>query len=76
MPTDIRSDVIKRKQNATEKPGEDMKLQTNKLHLSIKLLFLCEQQNPLPSWTMASSFTGFLDHTQKRNTLGRTLLDE
>ena len=27
-------------------------------------------------WTMASSFTRFLDHTQRRTTVGRTYLDE
>ena len=29
-----------------------------------------------PHWAMASSFTGFLDHTQRRTTVGRTPLDE
>ena len=29
-----------------------------------------------PQWTMASSFTRFLDHTQRRTTFGRTPLDE
>ena len=29
-----------------------------------------------PQWTMASSFTRFLDHTQRRTTIGRTPLDE
>ena len=29
-----------------------------------------------PHWTMASSFTRFLDHTQRRTTVGRTPLDE
>jgi hypothetical protein len=29
-----------------------------------------------PQWAMASSFTTFLDHTQRRTTLGRTPLDE
>jgi len=29
-----------------------------------------------PQWDMASSFTKFLDHTQRRTTVGRTLLDE
>ena len=31
---------------------------------------------PLPQWAMASSFTRFLDHTQRRTTVGRTPLDE
>ena len=29
-----------------------------------------------PQWVMASSFTRFLDHTQRRTTVGRTPLDE
>jgi len=29
-----------------------------------------------PQWAMASSFTRFLDHTQRRITVGRTFLDE
>ena len=29
-----------------------------------------------PQWATASSFTMFLDHTQRLNTLGRTPLDE
>jgi len=29
-----------------------------------------------PQWTRASSFTGFLDHSRRRNTVGRTSLDE
>ena len=29
-----------------------------------------------PQWTMASSFTRFLDHTQRRTTIGMTPLDE
>ena len=29
-----------------------------------------------PHWAMASSFTRFLDHTQRRTTVGRTPLDE
>ena len=29
-----------------------------------------------PTWAMASSFLRFLDHTQPRTTVGRTLLDE
>jgi hypothetical protein len=30
----------------------------------------------LPQWARASSFTRFLDHTQRRTTVGRTPLDE
>ena len=29
-----------------------------------------------PQWDMATSFTKFLDHTQRRTTVGRTPLDE
>jgi len=29
-----------------------------------------------PQWAMASSFTRFLDHTQRHTTVGRTSLDE
>ena len=29
-----------------------------------------------PQWAMASPFTRFLDHTQRRTTIGRTPLDE
>jgi hypothetical protein len=29
-----------------------------------------------PQWARASSFTKFLDHTKRRNTVGRTPLDE
>ena len=29
-----------------------------------------------PTWAMTSSFMRFLDHTQRRNTVGRTPLDE
>ena len=36
-------------------------------------LFLTKQP---PQWAMASSFTRFLDHTQRRTTVGRTPLDE
>ena len=31
---------------------------------------------PLPQWATASSFPRFLDHTQRRTTVGRTPLDE
>jgi hypothetical protein len=32
--------------------------------------------NTPPQWAMTSSFTRFLDHTQRRTTVGRTPLDE
>ena len=37
-------------------------------------LFVCGAT--APQWAMASSFTRFLDHTQRRTTVGRTPLDE
>jgi len=40
-----------------------------------RYLFVCFWRNSL-HWARASSFTGFLDHTQRRKTLGRTPLDE
>jgi hypothetical protein len=36
------------------------------------LFFFCNS----PQWARASSFTSFLDHTQRRTTVGRTPLDE
>ena len=38
------------------------------------IFFLCNR--PPPQWARASSFTKFLDHTQRRTTVGRTPLDE
>ena len=38
-------------------------------------VFLLTQQPP-PQWAMAPSFTRFLDHTQRRTTVGRIPLDE
>ena len=41
------------------------------------LLFVCLFVWPnSPQWAMASSFTKFLDHTQRHTTVGRTPLDE
>jgi hypothetical protein len=49
-------------------------------HISIGLYTLpClffAQQSPSPPPARASSFTNFLDHTQRRTTVSRTLLDE
>ena len=42
--------------------------------VSFCLLFVFWRNNP--QWAMASSFTRFLDHTQRRTTFGRTPLDE
>ena len=44
-----------------------------------KRCFYClfsAQQPPPHQWAMASSFTRFLHHTQRRTTVGRTPLDE
>ena len=38
-------------------------------------LFVCFWRDS-PQWARASSFTGFLDNTQRRTTVGRTPLDE
>jgi hypothetical protein len=39
------------------------------------VLFTCVWRHS-PQWSMASSITRFLDHTQRRTTVGRTPLDE
>ena len=39
-------------------------------------LFLGRQPPPTPQWARTSSFARFLDHTQRRTTVGRTPLDE
>jgi hypothetical protein len=39
-------------------------------------LFVFGATDPHPQWARASSFTKFLDHTQRRTTVGRTPLDE
>jgi len=41
--------------------------------LPLHFLFILTQQ---PQWARASSFTRFLDHTQRSTTVGRTPLDE
>jgi len=38
-------------------------------------LFVCFWRDS-PQWARASSFTRFLDHTQRRTTVGRTPLDD
>jgi hypothetical protein len=47
--------------------------QTLRFLMVIIFFFLQAQQ---PQWAKASSFTMFLDHTQRRTTVGRTPLDE
>jgi hypothetical protein len=44
------------------------------LYFNIYVCLCPEQQTP--QWAMASSFTRFLDHTQRRTTVGRTPLVE
>jgi len=44
--------------------------------IKLKLrLFVCFWRDS-PQWAKASSFARFLDHTQRRTTVGRTPLDE
>jgi len=44
-------------------------------YISVLLIYVCFWRNSL-QWTRASSFMRFLDHTQRRTTIGRTPLDE
>ena len=48
-------------------------LQATPLTITFLLVCLCRI---IPQWAMASSITRFLDHTQRRTTVGRTPLDE
>jgi len=50
----------------------DLRLLTFKIN---KKLFVCFWRDS-PQWARASSFTRFLDHTQRRTAVGRTPLDE
>jgi hypothetical protein len=45
------------------------------LHSLFVCLLICFWRDS-PQWARASSFTRFLDHTQRRTTVGRTPLDE
>ena len=41
------------------------------------LFYFCARQPPpSPQWAMTPSFTRFLDHTQRRTTVGRASLGE
>ena len=42
----------------------------------MNFLFVFGSKDPPPQWDRASSFKSFLDHTQRRTTIGRTPLDE
>jgi len=44
--------------------------------LGIVVFFIYLFGATAPEWARASSFTRFLDHTQRRTTVGRTPLDE
>ena len=48
---------------------------TYRLKRATSLLFVCFWRDS-SQWARASSFTRFLDHTQRRTTVGRTPLDE
>jgi len=41
-----------------------------------KTIFWGRDSPPTPQWDRTTSFTRFLDHTQRRNTVGRTSPDE
>jgi hypothetical protein len=43
---------------------------------AVKVLELFLFDAVVPQWAGASSFTSFLDHTQRRTTVGKTRLDE
>jgi len=57
-----------------------------RIHHNEELNYLCSAPNTIffffcfwrdsPQWVMTSSFTRFLDHTQRHTTVGRTSLDE
>ena len=48
---------------------------TCSVHVMMPPFFVCLWRDS-PQWAMASSFTRFLDHTQRYTTVGRTPLDE
>jgi hypothetical protein len=54
-------------------PAENSKLKVT-IHVII-FVFCCFWRDS-PQWARASSFTRFLDHTQRRTTFGRNPLDE
>ena len=45
-------------------------------YIHFKTFFLSFLWRHSPQWARSSSFTRFLDHTQRRTTVGRTPLDE
>ena len=50
--------------------------ETGKTDCCITCFFVFCETAPPPQWAWASSFTRFLDHTQRRNTVSRNPLDE
>ena len=46
------------------------------LRVLVEICFFVCIWSHSPQWAVASSFTRFLDHTQRRTTVGRTPLDE
>ena len=55
----------------------DCNILGDKLKNHLLLAFILAQDPPHPpGWARVSSFTRFLDHTQRRTTVGRTLLQE
>jgi len=52
-----------------------MRTSSNYIHQNKKIFFFCFLRNS-PQWARASSFRRFLDHTQRRITVGRTSLNE
>jgi len=45
------------------------------MSINYSLTYVCLFVVQQPHWARASSFTRFLDHTQRRTTVGRTPLD-
>jgi hypothetical protein len=62
--------------NESEEPVEVSVLLTIILHRVFLFVCLFVIGTTAPHWARASSFTRFLDYTQRRITVGRTPLDE
>jgi hypothetical protein len=54
-------------------PAENSKL---KVTVHVIIFVFCCFWRESPQWARATSFTRFLDHTQRRTTVGRNPLDE
>jgi hypothetical protein len=70
----IRSEVYFYKEEGSTAAFERFRNTLHQVHIST-LFFVCFWRSS-PQWARASSFTMFLDHTQRRTTVGRTPLDE